>query len=738
VSDLAQKMAPAQRPPFRKLRAYAFDPSLSTQLETAVVNEVTLKVPWEEGDVGGTPCESNTDQGREPNPFQTGLGVGPVGEYLEVVDYDPASGCFYEPVDLNHPHLLAQDGLMPSQGNPQFHQQMVYAVAMTTIRNFERALGRRALWSTRFNPGQPRGKREEYVQHLRIYPHAMREANAYYSPAKKALLFGYFPASSIEPGKHYPGGIVFTCLSHDIIAHETTHALLDGMHRRFIEPSNPDVLAFHEAFADIVALFQHFSFPEVLRHQIAKTRGDLASQNLLGQLAQEFGGATGRYGALRDAIGTVNPDTKRWERSQPDATQIERTFEPHARGALLVAAVFDAFLSIYQSRVSDLVRLATSGSGVLPEGDIHPDLVNRLADEAAKSAQHILNMCIRALDYCPPVDLTFGEYLRALITADYDLVPDDRRGYRVAIVEAFRQRGIYPRDMRHLSPDSLRWQCPTDEDNRELCFRGAKELQHLSAVWNLTTDRAEIHRKMKLACVDLYHWIKKRRSQQTHVLMGLDLSPGGPPVEVHSARPTRRVGPEGQMLTLLVIEITQRRPGYFDKAQQQASDERDQLARSHQEEDSGNGLSWSSLSSQAEYESASDEAQAAMRGCALPEIEVDNPEPHDAENSLGKKSRTKHSERHSSAESQPSSQEEPDFWFRGGCTLLVDPETYQVRYCLQKDITSESRLHRQRAFLTGKTDASLQATYFGGLESSHHQEPFALMHRAGEEGEGYE
>ena len=32
------------------------------------------------------------------------------------------------------------------------------------------------------------------MQRLRIYPHALREANAYYSPEKKALLFGYFPA----------------------------------------------------------------------------------------------------------------------------------------------------------------------------------------------------------------------------------------------------------------------------------------------------------------------------------------------------------------------------------------------------------------------------------------------------------------------------------------------------------------------------------------------------------------
>ena len=80
---------------------------------------------------------------------------------------------------------------------------------------------------------------------------------------------------------------MFTCLSHDIIAHEVTHALLDGMHRRYIEPTHPDSLAFHEAFADLVALFQHFTFPEVLRHQVAATRGDLQRGNLLAELAQD-------------------------------------------------------------------------------------------------------------------------------------------------------------------------------------------------------------------------------------------------------------------------------------------------------------------------------------------------------------------------------------------------------------------------------------------------------------------
>ena len=98
---------------------------------------------------------------------------------------------------------------------------------------------------------------------------------------RRPCCFGYF-STTAKDGRNTPGTTVFSCLSHDIIAHETTHALLDGVHPRFNEPVNEDVLAFHEAFADIVALFQHFSYPGVLRDQIARTRGDLARQSVLG------------------------------------------------------------------------------------------------------------------------------------------------------------------------------------------------------------------------------------------------------------------------------------------------------------------------------------------------------------------------------------------------------------------------------------------------------------------------
>ena len=71
--------------------------------------------------------------------WERDLTPGPIGEYLEVVDVDPASNACYAPIDLNDPRLLAESGLAPSESNPQFHQQMAYAVAMRTIERFERA-----------------------------------------------------------------------------------------------------------------------------------------------------------------------------------------------------------------------------------------------------------------------------------------------------------------------------------------------------------------------------------------------------------------------------------------------------------------------------------------------------------------------------------------------------------------------------------------------------------------------
>ena len=538
---------PHEKPSRRPLRVYAYDPSLERDIETLAINEACLSVRWEDD-----------------------LAPGPVGEYLEVIDVDPSSGCCYAPVDLNHPYLLLNQGLSPSETNPQFHQQMAYAVAMNTIKHFENALGRVALWAPRridTVAGNQTKAREKYVRRLRIYPHALRTANAFYSPDRKALLMGYFYTTTDVSGTAVPDRVVFSTLSHDIIAHETSHALLDGLHRRFREATNPDVLAFHEAFSDIVALFQHFTVPQALKHQIAQTRGDLRKQNLLGQLAVEFGEATGRYGALRDSIGKIvrkDGEEPKWVPHVPSRLDYPNATKTHDRGAILVAAVFDAFLQIYKQRSADLIRLASRGTGILPEGNIPVDLVERLAQEASKVARQVLRICIRALDYCPPVDIKFGDYLRALITADTHLVPKDELGYRTAFVSAFRDRGIYPSDVRHMSPASLVWEPPplplTNIGNI---------LQKMKLGWDLNADREVAYDTSRDNAKEMWRWLADvaQISDAELDALGLTRNIGQQaigniegelrPIEVHSVRPARRIGPDGQAHADLVVEITQ-------------------------------------------------------------------------------------------------------------------------------------------------------------------------------------
>jgi hypothetical protein len=482
------------------------------------------------------------------------LQEGPIGSRLEVIDYDGAQNCFYSPVNLDLPAILMQGGLEPSESDPRFHQQMVYAVAQKTLENFDRALGRV------LRLGSRNRKRNMNYPRLRLFPHAFYGANAFYSPNLNAILFGYFKADAADVGPNLPGQTVFTCLSHDVIAHEMTHAIVDRLRPLFLEPSNIDVLAFHEGFADIIALFQHFSFQDILRDQLQRTRLDVRTPTPLVQLARQFGFATGSGKALRSAL------------DEPNTKLSDSVSEPHDRGSILVAAVFDGFSKTYQRRITDLVRIATGGTGTLPQGDLHPDLVNRIATEAARTAQRVLDMCIRAFDYMPPVDVTFGDFLRAMITADFELVPDDEFSLRDAMIEAFRLRGIYPDGVTSLAEESLLW----DNVEKKLPPLGDRvpvllEQVFFNAVrsfdsgWQETNyqpdfdpskqyvsfeEGEEIELDVNAELATALHTYATDNTDQ----LGLD---NGAKIQVRGFHPVFRVAPNGRLLIELVVQFTQ-------------------------------------------------------------------------------------------------------------------------------------------------------------------------------------
>jgi hypothetical protein len=348
---------------------------------------------------------------------------------------------------------------------------------------------------------------------------------------------------------------------------------------------------------------------------------------------------------------------------------LDKTREPHDRGAILVAAVFGAFLKVYRAKTADLIRIATEGTGVLRAGDIHPDLVNRLADEAARCARTILQMCIRAIDYCPPVGITFGDYLRGIVTADHDLNPDDPDRYRLAFFESFRSWGITPVGMPNMSLQTLLWpKCSNKAGSVSAVAKFLTKLLggEISEEWDLESDRQKAWSGMDSNCAKLWRWLVQEEGKELAPQIGvvLDKAPntvfrstkdGKPSVEIHSVRTARRRTARGSIVADLVVEIAQRRRGYYDPKEQETKDKPDY------------------------------KFEPTDRG---------------------------------------------DFRYRAGCTLLMNAATKEVRYMIRtpRDVCDEEGLKGLRRFLTeGGLDPS--NAFALARKSFNAREPFALLHR---------
>ena len=513
-------------PVSRQLWIYTLDPSVSDRLGGVA----KVDVPWE-------PLEP-----------------GPKGELFEI-DGAGAPAPLIDPgqLDLEDPRWLVSDGAAPSPANAAFHLQMVYAVCSLTYAAFRRALGRDIGWA--IDPGADGRSR------LRVRPFAFEEANAGYMRESGDLSFGYFRAGKQPAGFTIPGGLVFTSLSHDVIAHETTHALLDGLRANFHEPTNVDVPAFHEGFADLVALFLHFTYPSVVEEALQRSRGVVDRGSVLAEIAREFGHARSRMNrgkALRSAIdvdGIQAFDSDGLPGKAPDPAAYKPTLDPHDLGTVLVSAVFEAFVTITRRKTARLMRIAGLDPGDFGRVPLGDALLAAVAKEACDVAAQFLTMCIRAIDYCPPVDMLLGEYLRALITADAEMEPVDKWGYREALMRSFRRRQIFPTDVQFMTEDAVRWDAPEKPLTipglafRDLRFEGdpgraagADELDRQAAVLGrFVTDprHAGFFRLIPPAAPRPFGIVQVS------------------PAMVESIRVARRVAPDGRILFDTVAEVTQ-------------------------------------------------------------------------------------------------------------------------------------------------------------------------------------
>ena len=437
------------------------------------------------------------------------LQPGPCGYRVHIVDYDSSTETLYKPIRYRRlgnsvdgdPFRRASDGRLLS--DPNFHAQNTYAIVMRILARFEFALGRRVSWNF-------------YGHQIKVAPHAFAEANAFYSENDEALLFGYFPGRKRDT-------MVYSCLSHDIVAHETTHALLNGLRERYTDPSSPEQAGFHEGFADIVALLSVFSLPKVVetlidieaprrkRTHIAKdflTVRALRQSMLLGlakQMGQELSVVRGNV--LRRSV-ELPPSTDYMNKKEFD--------EPHRRGEILVAAVMNAFLSVWVKRLGALGEVAP---GVLDR--------ERVVEEGATVADYLLTMVIRALDYAPPVNLEFCDFLSAILTSDVEINPNDAKyKFRKTLLNTFISYGINPRSAGTAEDPGI-WLGPEgDISNERVRFD------------SLQRDRDEVFR---------FIWDNRK-------LLRLYESAYS---RVISVRPCLRIGPDGFALRETVAEYMQ-------------------------------------------------------------------------------------------------------------------------------------------------------------------------------------
>lgn len=434
--------------------------------------------------------------------------MGPRGYRVDVVDYDSSTMTLYKPIKYpridgkNEADPFAKSSDSELLTNPSFHAQNVYAIVMKTLARFEFALGRRVSWGF-------------YGHQIKVAPHAFADANAFYSEKDQALMFGYFPGNS--------GSMVYSCLSHDVVAHETTHALLDGLRERYSDPSSPEQAAFHEGFADIVALLSVFAVPGVVGAVIdlsnQKRKDNVIAQKDLTVERLRKSALMGLADEMGEELASVRGEALRRSAEMPPSKKYMNDpefIEPHRRGEILVAATMNAFLTVWSNRLKSL-------------GEIRPGYLDRgrVVEEGASIADYLLTMMIRAIDYSPPVNLEFCDYLSAVLTSDREINPDDSKyRFREILRDTFIAYDIKPASKGPASEPGA-WDPPESELNFErLHFE------------SMQRDPDEVFR---------FVWENRRALKLNEDAYS----------RVLSVRPCLRIGPDGFALRETVAEYLQ-------------------------------------------------------------------------------------------------------------------------------------------------------------------------------------
>ncbi len=232
-------------------------------------------------------------------------------------------------IDAVEPNAFGDFVTQPD--TPQFDAVHTFAVVRQTLTMYQRALLGAGLemplpwqWNTSMD-----------TRPLAVFPYGLPNVmNAFYSRSQACLKFGDFIPNGLTGAHVTESARVYTCRSFDIVAHETAHAVLDGLKPQWLlADAPPQTGGLHEAFGDLTAIFLALSQLDQCEAVIAQTKAHLHDKTYLADIAEQFGLALGGATGLRNADN--------------DLTLGEAGTQVHAISQVFTGAMYDVLADMF-------------------------------------------------------------------------------------------------------------------------------------------------------------------------------------------------------------------------------------------------------------------------------------------------------------------------------------------------------------------------------------------------------
>ncbi len=255
---------------------------------------------------------------------------------------------------------------------------------------------------------------------LTIFGDGGKQLNGRYRREQKAIIFYH----SNDPKM----GTIYTGASNDVAAHETGHAILDGIRPNYYTSLTPEPCAFHEAFGDMMSIHTSLADVRVLDQVVAQTGGDLKKPNIAALIAEQMGVASN----TEDGFNGTGGDYLR------DANNVFTYTDPFKlieKGPLTeLHSNRHNFSRVWTGAHYDLLALMTKQK---MDSQMEPK------QAIAEANSELLKMLANMLKEAPQADFTFPQMAEAFLKSDAKYA----EGKHLELIrEAFSGRQIIPAD----------------------------------------------------------------------------------------------------------------------------------------------------------------------------------------------------------------------------------------------------------------------------------------------------